>query len=339
VLIREKDSVKICFHIAFVASDASKPYAMLPVELPAATLDEIANSLLAVTVSRAGPEQRNPVLSRLDTLERQVEGLKVTIAQVTARQLGSAAPYLYRRKHAIVVGVDDLPTVGFSLQYAVSDARAFASILAQYGFDTTLFLGNAATKAGVLQALDRLRQTTSDEDLALFYYAGPSIANPTQGPGQRTLLLFLADSRPNEPASVLTIKDLAKALEVLPARHKLALLDGCHGTTGLPESSGTTGLATEVRPDAPVLQFFAASGNDEYASESAELGGGAFTQALIRVLDRGSHTGHGLWMHDVVAETTALVRAQSHVRQMPKLVTLSGNGEVYWSSVVERRSP
>jgi uncharacterized caspase-like protein len=187
--------------------------------------------------------------------------------------------------------------------------------------------------------LERLRQTASDEDLALFYYAGPSIAEPPQGLGPRMLFLFLADSRPNEPATVLTIKDLAQALEVLPARHKLALLDGCHGTTGLPEASGTAGRATEVRPDAPVLQFFAASGNDEYASESAELGGGAFTQALIQVLDRGSRTGDGLWMHDVVVETTALVRTQSQAMQMPKLVTLSGKGEVYWTPVAERRSP
>lgn len=84
VVIREKDSVRICFHIAFVASDSSQPYAMLPVELPANTLDEIANSVLAVGASAVAPEQRNPVLSRLDALERRVGKIKANLDGLAA---------------------------------------------------------------------------------------------------------------------------------------------------------------------------------------------------------------------------------------------------------------
>lgn len=116
------------------------------------------------------------------------------------------------------------------------------------------------------------------------------------------------------------------------------MLDGCHGTTGLTESSRASGIsAVANNPGEPVLQFFSASSDDEYAMESSELGGGAFTQALIRVLDRGLRDGHGLWMRDIVANTGALIRAQPNVRQTPKLVTVSGEGEVYWSPVRQTR--
>lgn len=149
VVIREKDSVRICFHIAFVASDSSKPYAMLPVELPANTLDEIANSVLVAGAGVAAPEQRNPVLSRLDALEKQVGEIRANLDGLAGSQRGSEAPYSYRRRYAVVVGVNDLATLRFSLQYAVSDARAFADVLGKFGFDSTLLLGNAATKANV----------------------------------------------------------------------------------------------------------------------------------------------------------------------------------------------
>jgi hypothetical protein len=338
VVIRDKESVKLCFHIAFAASDSSKPYAMLPVELPAKTLDEIANSLLAAEASTAAPEQRNPVLSRLDALEKQLGEIRANFEASSGSPRSSKAPYPYRRRYAVVVGVNELATVGFSLKYAVSDARAFSNVLDRYGFDRTLLLGSAATKANVTEALVRLRQLTTDQDLVLFYYAGNSIAETLSPQTKRTLLLLLADSKPAQHTSALTIDELADALRAIPARHKLAVLDGCHGTTGLTEVASAIGISPG-KPDEPVLQFFSGSSDEQYGMESAELGGGAFTQALIRVLDRALEAGdgRGLWMHDVVAATGTLMRAQPNVRQNPKLVTVSGHGEVYWSRTRESR--
>ena len=332
VVIREKDSAKLCFHIAFVASDSSKPYAMLPVELPARTLDEIANSLLAAGTVAATSERRNPLLSRLDALEKQVGELRTNLENRNGIQRAGSTPYTYRRKYAVVVGVNDLADVGFSLKYAVSDARAFAGVLEKYGFDSTLLLGRTATKASVTEALARLRQLTTDQDLVLFYYAGNSVAERLSAKTKRTLLLFLADSKPSEHTSALSIDELADALRDIPARHKLAVLDGCHGTTGLGEPASPSGIA-RAKPDQPVLQFFSGSSDEEFGMESAELGGGAFTQALVRVLERGlrANDGRGVWMHEVVGTTSTLMRAQQDVRQTPKLVTVSGAGEVYWS--------
>jgi len=85
------------------------------------------------------------------------------------------------------------------------------------------------------------------------------------------------------------------------------------------------------------MQFFSGSSDEEYAVESAELGGGAFTQALIKVLEQGIHDGHGHWMRDIVTKTDSVIRSQPNVRQTPKFVTFSGNGEVYWSPTADIR--
>lgn len=332
VVIRDKDSVKLCFHIAFAASDSSKPYAMLPVELPAETLDDIANSILAAGISTATLEQRNPLLSRLDTLEKQVRDIRTNFEEFAGTQRETETPFSYRHKYAVVIGVNQLANVQFSLKYAVSDANTFSDVLDKYGFERTLLLDRSATKANVTEALAHLRQVTTDQDLVLFYYAGNSVAEPLPDQNKRMLLLLLADSKPEEHTSALTIGELTNALKSLPARHTLAILDGCHGTSGLTEFSSVAVIDT-AKPSDPVLQFFSGSSNDEYGMESAELGGGAFTQALIRVLRDGLQAGHsrGLWMHDIVAATSNMMRLEPNVRQTPKLVTVSGKGEIYWS--------
>jgi hypothetical protein len=76
VVIREKDTVKACFHIAFVAADGSKPYAMVPLEVPTETLDELAISLIGASSRQGDAQHRNPMLSRLDVLEQQVTALR-----------------------------------------------------------------------------------------------------------------------------------------------------------------------------------------------------------------------------------------------------------------------
>ena len=80
-------------------------------------------------------------------------------------------------------------------------------------------------------------------------------------------------------------------------------------------------------------QFFSGTGNDEYALESVQLGGGAFTQALIQVSDQAANSGRVLWMHELVAKTAVILQRQAHSKQTPKLVTLSGVGEISFMPV------
>lgn len=325
VVIRGKDSVKACFHIAYVGADGSKPYAMVPLEVPTDTLDEISADLLGAPAGQTGADRRNPILARLDTLEEQVSALRSALDQATVRQRPSVNPYGYRQKQALIIGVNAIRNSDFALRYAVSDAKKFATMLESFGFKTTVLLD--ATRAGVMEALSHFQQILTPDDLAVVYYAGPSIAQPQLGNGKE-LLLILADSNLEDVSSVLTINQLAEQMRRFKAHHTLAILDGCHGTTGLHEHSLSAGLAAGPIPSESVLQFFAGTGDDEYGLESAQMGGGAFTQALIHVFDQAAESRHVLWMHELVAQTTVLLQRQAYSKQTPKLVTLSGAGEI-----------
>ncbi|MBV5327008.1 MAG: caspase family protein [Chlorobium sp.] len=326
-VIREKDSTKACFHIAYVA-EGSQPYAMVPLELPAHTANAIGLTLVGATKT-PGEIKKSPILARLDTLEGQIASLRATIDQATALQRTGSTPVKYNNKVALVIGVNTLRGAGFSLQYAVSDAIAFAEALRQIGFRTTLLVD--AQRDQVMASLTELRKNLTSDDLAILYYAGPSLVHKVHG-GKDEVVLPFADSDLSDMTSILSIKQLAEELKSFQARHRLAVLDGCHGTTGLDADSASAGLSAAVTPNEAVVQVLSGSGDDEYGYESAELGGGAFTQTMLQVLGEARRDGSVLWMHELVARTTKLLRTRSSAKQTPKVVTLSGNGEISFAS-------
>ena len=74
------------------------------------------------------------------------------------------------RYHALVIGSDDYQTLP-RLRTAVADAREVESLLrTRYGFNTTLVLN--ATRYQILSALNDLRETLTEDDNLLIYYAG-----------------------------------------------------------------------------------------------------------------------------------------------------------------------
>jgi hypothetical protein len=324
-VLRYGDSIKACFHIAYGA-EGSQPYALVPVELPSQTVDAIS---LALVGAVAGPDERkrNPVLARLEVLEGQLGSLRAAVDRATAQHRVGALPTAYREKVALVIGVNALRNAGFFLQYAASDATAFAEAMRQLGFRTTLLLNGGAQSKNVMAALTEIRDRLTAEDLAVVYYAGPSVIHEVRGKRGEVVLPF-ADSDVNAMTSILTISQLAEELRSLPARHGLAVIDACHGTSGLETESSSAGLSAAATPSERVVQILSGSSDQEWGLESTELGGGAFTQAMLRVLAEARHDGGVLWMHDLVARTTQLVQARSNGKQTPKVVTLSGHGEI-----------
>jgi hypothetical protein len=329
-VIREKDSIKACFHIAY-GTEGTQPYALVPLELPAQTVDAISVALVG-TVAGAEQGKRNPVLSRLEALENQVASLRAAVDRAAAQTRVGAVSIAYKEKVALVVGVDRLRRPEFSLRFAESDAKAFANTMIQLGFRTTLFLGSDATFEQVMAALTKLRHELSDDDLAVLYYAGPSLMGEVNGMKKEVVLPF-SDSDMNTMTSVLSISRLAEELQSLPARHRLAVVDGCHGTAGLDKAQSLAGLSAAGSPNERVAQILAGSNDDQYGLESTELGGGAFTQAMLRVLSEARDNQGVLWMHEFVARTTRLVQAGSSGKQTPKVVTLSGQGEISFESL------
>ncbi len=87
----------------------------------------------------------------------------------------------FGRYHALVIGNDDYQHLR-NLTTAVGDADAVATLLEEkYGFQVTK-LTNAARR-DITGAFNRLRQTLTEKDNLLVYYAGHGVLDEEAGAG------------------------------------------------------------------------------------------------------------------------------------------------------------
>ena len=131
----------------------------------------------------------------------------------------------FSRHHAFIVGIDAYEKVSV-LKTAVNDARRLAQVLAeQQRFDVHPPLLDArgdAVRALLGETMPRL--VTAD-DRVLFYFAGHGIAaDGDDGPAG---YLVPADADPLEVKTLIPMAALQNALQALPCRHLLLVLDCC----------------------------------------------------------------------------------------------------------------
>ncbi len=87
----------------------------------------------------------------------------------------------FGRYHALVIGNNDYQHLR-NLTTAVGDADAVAKLLEQkYGFQVTKLIN--ATRRDIAGALNRLRQTLTEKDNLLVYYAGHGVLDEEAGAG------------------------------------------------------------------------------------------------------------------------------------------------------------
>jgi caspase domain-containing protein len=190
-IVRVGEKVYICFNLLRVDPDVSKPYPPSTVELDKQVLNDITETL-AITNSET-QAKLGTSLSRLDVLEKRVGDLELALTKLAAPETPRTAELQYKRKRAIVVGVDqhkagNLP----SLQYSISDAKRMASQLRAYGFDVTVL--ENPTSASIEQALAEETSVGTPDDLFLFYYAGNGIrTDELKIPGEPSLILGTFD--------------------------------------------------------------------------------------------------------------------------------------------------
>lgn len=133
-----------------------------------------------------------------------------------------------QRGTALVIGVDEYGGGIRELHSAVNDARAIVQALRDgHGYQATLLLNEQASGEAICNALETaLPPQLSENSPFLLYFAGHGVArgDGTEGP-QGYLLPH--DARPGESASWVSMNRVRKALERLPCRHVLVILDCC----------------------------------------------------------------------------------------------------------------
>jgi len=238
---------------------------------------------------------------------------------------------LYRRRVALVVGIDDYPGVSFDLSHAVNDAQAVARVLDErYAFDEVVLLSQAnSTKAGVWSALHHLAESHPD-DAVLVFWAGHGVsATDEQGRPQGYLVPVDGDPSPRfHPEANLSMAELRRfLLEEVPARHKLVIADACYAGSLSTRGAVDPGATLSQLTQRPVLAVLTAGGADETVLDGGTGGHSVFTAALLDGLeDVDSYTTASALAATVQRAVREDAYALGH-RQTPDFARVAGSGD------------
>ncbi|NND92129.1 MAG: hypothetical protein HKN42_14815 [Granulosicoccus sp.] len=131
----------------------------------------------------------------------------------------------FGRYHAIVIGNNLYGDIS-ELRTAESDARVIDSLLRErYGFSTQLLIN--ATKLEILQALDSARQTLTEQDNLIVYYAGHGQLDPDGAQGYWLPVDAQVDSSENWIANAV----VTNYLDSIPAKQIMVVADSCFSGT------------------------------------------------------------------------------------------------------------
>jgi hypothetical protein len=193
------------------------------------------------------------------------------------------------RLHGVLVGVDTYAEERLKLTYAKSDARRLANALKAsigryYGAENLqLLLDGEATPSAIAAALEKVVATADPRDTIVFSFAGHGV----KGDDDHYYLTPAGYNSDYPKGTGLSWTQIASILGRAKAR-VVVILDSCHSGLSGAEGLGTNddavaSLLTGAR--APMLVLAASKGR-QFSYEDPKWGGGAFTHALVEVLQR-----------------------------------------------------
>lgn len=224
-------------------------------------------------------------------------GLKAYSAEV--RLESDEVNQTARTLHLLVVGVDDYAGEDAEnrlgdLQYPVADAVAVADALprvapkAYVEHQTIRLLRQEATRARILEVLDRWARTVDDNDAVIVFLAGHGLAQPYRSGfiEARRFYFVPADYRSIEALARtgLSSDDLTTALSRLRAPLVTLLLDTCHSGASAEAFSSDVSGTLRVFGGTSGISVLASATALAPAFEDRSLGHGVFTAALLAEL-------------------------------------------------------
>jgi hypothetical protein len=153
------------------------------------------------------------------TGQRAVRRFKIKPAE------SAPPPADFGNYHALVIGNNHYKSLK-PLQTARSDAEAVAEILrTKYGFKVTPLYD--AHRYQILDTLNQLRKTLTEDDNLLIYYAGHGELDEVNDRGHWLPI----DAEPDSTANWISNVQLTDILNIMSARHILVVADSCYSGT------------------------------------------------------------------------------------------------------------
>jgi len=261
---------------------------------------------------------------------------------------------VHAEKYALVVGLNEYQNVRagiVELKYAIADVEAIDTQLKAIGYKTRLLPNDRANRKTIVRELNRFAHITKPEDTFLLYYAGHGVRRTTDETTTTFWLTYEAqlDALDDEGIRLSHLLDYVRDIR---ARRKIVLLDHCYSgdavdapesarpvdvsatapsATGAADRSRAAGaiptqlvsrgqvsaeqLRAQIPNSAQGLLIVAAARNEAF--ESANVGHGYFTQALIKAFTTREASGGGpaLSVSNLVDYLRTQVKALSNDKQ------------------------
>jgi len=127
--------------------------------------------------------------------------------------------------HALIIGNNAYAEYP-KLETALNDAVETEKVLRErYGFKTTLLRN--ATRYDILAALNKLRETLTENDNLLIYYAGHGEIDDTSNRG----FWLPVDAKQDDPRTWISNVSISDILNTLKSNHVLVVADSCYAGT------------------------------------------------------------------------------------------------------------
>jgi WD40 repeat protein len=225
------------------------------------------------------PDERSP---RLQAIAFDDDGMQSPRREILVSRDAPAA--VTGELLGLCVGVSRYRDAGLNLQYADRDATALADALnRQRGIyrkaEMAVLTDEQAHRQSVTAALDRLAARATRADTVVLFFSGHGWRSDTRS-------FYFAThevDRTRVAETALSWNEVVRRLQKLSekTRRVLVLLDACHSGSAATNEELVKAVLTA---NAGVMVFSSSRGS-EVSIESAELGHGAFTQALLEAVN------------------------------------------------------
>ena len=238
----------------------------------------------------------------------EVRGLKEEVRGIARNTpLAALKGIDFGNYHALVIGINDYMELPV-LKTAVNDAKAVAQVLKdKYDFKTTLLLN--PTRTGIIDALDKFRETMGSRDSLLIYYAGHGWLDADADRGYWLPVDAKSDRR-SQWVSNATITDTLKTLQ---AKHVMVVADSCY--SGTLARSANVGLRSGdyfKRMSKKAARVALVSGGLEPVADKGGGGHSPFANAFIAALkDNGEFVLDGTELFNKVRRPVMVAADQT----------------------------
>jgi TolB-like protein len=222
---------------------------------------------------------------------------KASQPTVTTKVLTTGRPTLW----VLAIGVSRYTEPGLVLRFAAADARAVAAALARQqggplyaAVKTEVLVDGAASRAGILRALDDFFGQAAPIDVGVLYMAGHGVRDEVM---DGYYFLPSIASAENPRIDGLDMDELNREVHLLHRnlRRLVVILDTCHAGAGTRSPAVHFGEDLAARlPPAEGLYILAAARSGENSREMSSYGHGAFTQALLDGIEGAAADPDGL---------------------------------------------